>query len=122
MKSFYRKTSLLLAGPLLSLIPFLANAALTPPEPPGGVTAPITVQDTNDIVVLITAIMDWMFYILMALAVVMFLVGGYRYVTSAGEPESVKKANKTLMYAAIAAGVGLLAKGLPNLVFSFFGL
>ena len=53
--------------------------------------------------------------------VAMFLYGGFLYATSAGEAEKVGKANKTLLYAAIALVVAFVAQGVPVLIASFLG-
>lgn len=76
-------------------------------------------QQTGDVVNLFCSTIDWIFWLLIVLSVIMFLVGGYRYVTAAGESEKVSKANKTLLYAAIAVVVALVAAGVPTLVSSF---
>ncbi|HVO28550.1 MAG TPA: hypothetical protein VMT81_01025 [Candidatus Paceibacterota bacterium] len=66
-------------------------------------------------------VFSWMFYGLIVLAVVFVVVGAYKYLTSSGEAEKVKSANNTLMYAAIAVAVALLAKAIPSIVASFLG-
>ncbi len=97
--------------------------ALTVPSPAGlSGTLPTPITQTSDITDLATGITQWIFWILIAFSIVMFLVGGYRYVTSGGEPEKVGSANKTLLFAAIAVAVALIAMGMPLLVASFLGL
>ena len=66
-------------------------------------------------------IFGWMFYFLIALAVLFIVIGAYRYLTSGGNPEKVKGANNTLLYAAIAVAVGLLARSIPLIVADFLG-
>src|SRR5258708_3286915 len=81
---------------------------------PGGITAmPTTITDVSEVPGFACGIMLWIFWGLIVLSIIMFLIGGYRYVTSAGDSEKVSKANKTLIYAAIAVAVGLVAGGLP---------
>ena len=63
-----------------------------------------------------------LFWLLIALTLVMVVVAAYTYLTSGGESEKVSKAGKTLMYAAIAVAVALLAKGIPAIVGDFFGI
>ena len=83
---------------------------------PNGVTAPATTLSTNDITNLFCGIVNWVFWGLIVLAVVMALIGGYRYAVSSGDPEKVGTANKTLLYAAIAAAVAICAWGVPSLI------
>jgi hypothetical protein len=65
---------------------------------------------------------DLMFWFLIALSAVMVVVGAYNYLTSQGDSEKVSKGTKTLMWAAIAVAVALIAKNVPTIVGSFFGV
>jgi hypothetical protein len=67
-------------------------------------------------------IFGWLFYFLMALVVIFVVIAAFRYLTSAGEAEKVRNAQNTLLYAAIAAAVALLAWGVPHIVGDFFGV
>lgn len=78
-------------------------------------------SSTGAITSLFCQVLNWMFWGLIVLSIIMFLVGGYTYATSGGEPEKVGKANKTLLYAAIAIVVSLLAKALPVMIATIFG-
>lgn len=107
------------------LLPFAAWAQGTggtggtgdgPPELPEG-----TIQSYGDVESLLLTVANWIFGILILLAVVFVLVAAFRYLTAAGDPEKVKSASNTLIYAAIAVAVALLARGIPALVGSFFG-
>lgn len=82
---------------------------------------PAYVTTTGQVVTILCNALGWMFWALMVLGVAMFIVGGYIYATSAGEAEKVGKATKTLLYAAIAIAVGLIARGIPVLVATFIG-
>jgi len=61
-------------------------------------------------------ITNWLFYFLIILAVIFIIVAAFKYLTAAGEPEKVKSASHTLLYAAIAIVVGILAKAVPSLI------
>lgn len=50
-----------------------------------------------------------------AVAVIMIIVGGFRYVTSAGNPEGAKSARSTILYAII----GLVVVALAQLIVHF---
>jgi len=92
-------------------------------SPPNGVTAPTSaLATTTDITNLSCGLINWVFWGLIVLAVVMTFVGGYQYAVSSGDPEKVGKANKTLLYAAIAAAVAICAWGVPSLVGSILGV
>jgi hypothetical protein len=49
------------------------------------------------------------------------MVAAFKYLTASGDPEKVKGAGNTLLYAAIAIGVALLARAVPLVVSSFLG-
>ena len=85
-------------------------------------TAPTNIiTSTDDVVKLFCGALNWMFWGLIVFGVAMFLYGGFLYATSAGEAEKVGKANKTLLYAAIALVVAFVAQGVPVLIASFLG-
>ena len=65
-------------------------------------------------------IIDWMFWVLMAVAVIMVIWAAYLYLTAGEDTEQVHKATKILTYAAVAVVVALIAKGFPLLIESIF--
>jgi type IV secretion system pilin len=111
------------ATPLLglALMPFAyVQADISPPPGLSQIPSP-PIQDASGFAGLICGIVVWIFWLLIVLSVIMFLVGGYRYVTSGGDSEKVRSANRTLLYAAIAVVVALLAAGVPLIIDSFLG-
>lgn len=111
------------AVPLLMVL--VAPAALaigtipTPPGLTGGLPTPIT--SATDASTVFCDLLAWVFWGVIVLAIVFALVGAYRYVTSSGDAEKVRSANRTLLYAAIAVVVALVAAGVPYIVSSFIG-
>ncbi len=63
----------------------------------------------------------WAFYFLIVVAIIFVIVAAFKYLTAGGEPEKVKSAGATLLYAAVAIGVALLAKAIPLVVGNFLG-
>ncbi len=63
----------------------------------------------------------WMFYFLIVVAIIFVVVAAFKYLTAGGDPEKVKSAGATLLYAAVAIGVALLAKAIPLVVGNFLG-
>lgn len=59
------------------------------------------------------------FYVLLLAAVGFVLLAAYRYLTAAGESDKVSAANKTLIFAAVAVAVALLARSVPVIVGNF---
>src|SRR3989344_6722322 len=70
---------------------------------------------------IICILINWIFWLLIVLVVVFVLVAAFKYLTAAGDPEKVKAAGNTLLYAAIAVVVAIIAKGLPIIVGNFIG-
>jgi len=107
-------------GPAVSATAILSVASLALGDMS---TAPTNIISSPDAVVAIfCGILVWMFWGLIVLGIAMFFVGGYKYATSGGDAEKVSMANKTLLYAAIAIVVALVAKGVPLLIGNFLGV
>lgn len=115
MAKHYKSISLVLSVATTLLFASLAQAANIVSAPTNIITSP------NDIVGLFCGALLWMFWGLIVVGIAMFIIGGYTYATSKGDPEKVGVATKTLMYAAIAIAVGLIAQGIPALVGNILG-
>lgn len=61
-------------------------------------------------------VLDTVFFAAGALAVVFIIVGGFQYVTSAGNPDKAKKAWQTMLYAFIGLIVAISAFAITNFV------
>jgi len=61
---------------------------------------------------LINAVVDFIFNIALVVAPIMLIIGGFYFVTAAGDPGKIKTAKDIIWYAVIGLGVVLLAKGL----------
>lgn len=72
--------------------------------------------DENSLSTGIKNIINIILYVAGAIAVVMIIIGGIRFVTSNGNPESVKAARNTVLYAAIGIVVILMAYAIVNFV------
>lgn len=59
-------------------------------------------------------------YIIGAVAVIMLIIGGIRYVTSGGDATQVKTAKDTILYAVIGIIVAILAYAIVNFVVGSF--
>lgn len=63
-----------------------------------------------------TKIVNIMLFIVGAVAVIMLIVGGIRYVTSGGAQDKVTAAKNTIMYAIVGIVVAILAFAVVNFV------
>ena len=64
----------------------------------------------------LNSITNWIFAILMVVAVIFIILAGFQYVTAGGDSDKVKMAWQKIMYAMIGVGVALLARGMVSLV------
>lgn len=69
---------------------------------------------------LIKRIVDIMLFLIGAISVLMVIIGGIRYVTSGGDPQQVKAAKDTVLYAVIGIVIAILAYAIVNFVVNQF--
>jgi len=121
LKRSTKKISFLAAAFISPLVAWAAGTPATPSPATANTGIPtagiVSVQGALNYICLA---FDYAFWFLLALAVLFGVVGAFKYLTSAGESEKVKAANNTLLYAAIAVAVALLARGIPLIVASLF--
>lgn len=67
-----------------------------------------------------TKIVDVLLFIIGAIAVIMLIIGGIRYVVSGGDSGAVTGAKNTILYAVIGIVVALLAYALVHFVIGSF--
>lgn len=65
-------------------------------------------------------VINTMLFVLGFLSVIMIVVGGVRYTTSAGDASRVKAAKDTIMYSVVGLVVALLAFAIVNFVLERF--
>ncbi len=85
----------------------LALAQTSLPNPLGSV---------GDLPTLIKNIADFVFKLAGFLAIVMFVLAGILFLTSAGNEEQIGKAKKALLYAAVGLAIALAGAGLVALI------
>lgn len=74
-------------------------------------------QDLPDI---ITTIINVMLFIAAALAVIMIIYGGIRYITAHGDEKQVKVAKDTIVYSVTGLIIAILAYALVTFIFNRF--
>jgi hypothetical protein len=79
------------------------------------------ITDTAGVHSQICNVFTWMFWVLIAVSVIMVMWAAYLFVTARDDAEQVTEAKKTIFYAAFGILAGLIAKGFPVLVGSIFG-
>ncbi|MDO8436254.1 MAG: hypothetical protein Q7S82_02615 [bacterium] len=83
--------------------------------PPGAICIqnPLCAQSFEDI---IESVINFIFYIALAITPLMILVGAFYYLTSAGDPKKIKTAQDIFLYTAIGFAIILLSKGLVAII------
>ncbi len=64
----------------------------------------------------IRAVVNILSYIIGAVAVIMIMVGGFKYITSGGSAEGVGNAKNTIIYALVGLAIAVLAQVLVQFV------
>jgi hypothetical protein len=59
---------------------------------------------------------DWMFYIVLSIAVIFGVISGFMFMTSGGDPAKTQKARNLLIYMAIGLVVVALSKVIPAII------
>jgi len=75
-----------------------------------------SVTEKNSLGHLVGIIVDFLSIILGIIAVIILIIGGLKYITSAGEPKSVAEAKHTIVYAIIGLIIAASASLIVHLV------
>jgi len=75
--------------------------------------------DTYDISTLVMNILDFLIKLAIPLTAILVVYAGLVYITSAGNEEKVKTAQKVLIWALIGFAVVLIARSIPQLIIDF---
>lgn len=104
--------SLLLAGVMVSQ----ASAIVSPTR-----TIPTGITTAQGFIDALETLTDWLFVILMVIAVVFIVLAGLQFITGGGDPAAVSAARTKLIWAGVGIGVALLARGLPAAIENLIG-
>ncbi|HPC30870.1 MAG TPA: pilin [Candidatus Paceibacterota bacterium] len=85
----------------------------------GGLTFENPLGQTSDIWELIIKIIDFIFNVAVFVTAIIIVYAGFLFITSSGEPEKLKTAQKVLIWALIGFGLILLAKAIPPFIYEF---
>ena len=72
-----------------------------------------------DIWTLLFKALNWFFNIVLIIAAIFLIYGGFLYITAGGDQAKTQKALNTVIYALIGVAIALLAKALINFVSKF---
>lgn len=79
-------------------------------------TLPTGTNSVTAIVTIIERLANWIFTILMAVAVIMLLLAAFNWLTSAGNEDKLSSARKMLIWALVGIAVALAARGLVAII------
>lgn len=89
----------------------------------GGAAPSLSLSSASDVVnKILCPTFSLMFWILMAVSMIMVLMAGFQYATAGDDTEKTTKGRKTLTWAAVGIVVALSAKAFPVLVASIYGV
>src|SRR3989344_532003 len=111
-------TVILLASVLGMVIGGIASAQSVPPAPDA---IPTGVTTASGFVNLIKDLTDWLFVILIVLAVIMIVLAGVQFIMGGRDTLAVSPARMKLIWPAVGIGVALLARGLPAAIQNLLG-
>ena len=83
-----------------------------------GINAANTGENTATIPEIIQRIINVLLFVVGAASVIMLIIGGIRYVVSAGDQNAVTGAKNTILYALVGVGVALVAFMAVQFVFN----
>jgi lysylphosphatidylglycerol synthetase-like protein (DUF2156 family) len=101
----HKKISLLIFACLLTILPLFSFAD------------PI-VSSANGVISIIGGLTNFLWAIFAAVTVIFFIIAGFAFVTSGGDPTKFEKAKKMTLYGVIGVIVALLAGGMVELITS----
>ncbi len=79
---------------------------------------PLTTEKFTDVV---DRILNILFFVALAVAPVMILVAGFKFLTGGGNPETLKGARQMLVWTGVGFGIILLSKGIVIILRSVIG-
>lgn len=116
---------------LISISFFLVAAFASPvfaiqPIGPGDIEGRLGIQpppeqgrSASGLLNVLAGVVRVTYIVFFVLAVMIFLLVAFEYLTSQGEPEKIKKAQDWLIYAAVSVVIALLAVGISTLIQRF---
>ena len=78
----------------------------------------VNTNNNNDLMKTVNIIINVIIGVIGFVAVVVIILGGVQYTTSAGDPGKVKKAKDTILYGIVGLVIALLAFAIVNFVLS----
>lgn len=81
---------------------------------------PLGEKGGDDFFSLLKVIGDWLVLIGAPIAIFMILIGAFHILTSAGEPEKIKRGKSTILWTVVGYAILLLGTEITSLISDFF--
>lgn len=93
-------------------------------EPAEGVLVSLAYEEWGLICLVnsVSSVTNWIFYLLMIIAVVMVVIGGATYMLAAGSTERASKGKSIIIYGIVGLIIALLARLIPSVVKLIVGM
>jgi len=72
--------------------------------------------ETKDIGTLLSKIIDFLIYLAIPVSTILIIYAGFLYLTSAGNEQKIKTAQKALIWALVGFAVVLIASSVPGII------
>ncbi len=103
-----KKLSILLSSAILLASPMVILADFNPGGTPNTVVLSVTQ--------IVNVVLDFIWPIFAGFAVIMFIVAGFAFLTSQGDPEKVNQARQATLWGVVGVVVALVAFSIPFIV------
>lgn len=97
-----------------------ASAAIAP-LPTGETGIPEGITTAGGFITAMRLLTDWLFVILVIVAVIFIILAGLQFITGGGDPTAISAARTKLIWAAVGIGIALLSRGLPAAIQNLIG-
>ncbi len=74
------------------------------------------IESGDDVLTVLSNITSWLWQIFLIATILAFLAAGFFYITAAGNPEKINRANRMVLYGVIGVAVALLSGGMVALL------
>ncbi len=103
---------------VLALAGSAAVRAQVPTDLQNGVNTAMPTGAPDNLTTIFQRVINTTIFLIGAIAVLMLIIGGIRYVTAAGSPDRVKGAQNTILYAIIGVIIAIIAFAAVNFIIS----
>jgi len=84
-------------------------------------TIPTGITTAQGFIDAMRTLTDWLFVILVVVAVIFIILAGLQFITGGGDPTAISSARTKLIWAAVGIGIALLSRGLPAAIQNLIG-